>query len=178
MQVLKKIFLLFCVVVMSACTDQQAKEMMKSWQDNPKLSYYPYLKVDQYRFLNQQNIIGLLPGEIILPEHSAQVITADLNANSWWGLWPYEISFSNYFLAEQAKRTLGCGPLKAGTQFTVKPGVYTLMRRKISISHSLSWTLKQDIPSMCETKTKLPLEYFDHESQYWDMPFKENRIYP
>jgi hypothetical protein len=141
-------------------------------------SYYPYLSQEQYDFFHKQNIISIIPGGIIMPSHEVGTLEYQLNAENWWGSWPNEVKFTNYFLAEQGKRILGCGPLKMGAEFNVPAGIYTYKQKKISLASALTWKLTANIETMCLTKSYLPLEYYSHDSIYWMVSHSQNRIDP
>jgi hypothetical protein len=177
---------LLCAMFMSttalwlvACTDLQAQKMMNAIHGEPKkptISYYPYFSTKQLKVLNDQNIIGVLPGEVKYPKNHGSELNYDLNAASWWAIWPHEIQYVNLIIAQEAKERLGCGPLKAGKKFTLPIGIYSYKGYKMSISESTTWTLEQNIASMCSTPVRLSVEYFQQESLYWDSVYSQNRI--
>ncbi|MCD6048441.1 MAG: hypothetical protein K0S08_2088 [Gammaproteobacteria bacterium] len=177
-KLLRTMLVIVAVLWLMACTDLQAQKVMNAVSNSkkPTIPYYPYFSTKQLRVLNDQNIIGILPGEVkYLKNHSPQ-LNYDLNAASWWSVWPYEVQYINNLFAQEAKEKLGCGPLKAGKKFTLPIGIYSYKGYKMSLSEPLTWTLEQDIASICSTPMQLPNESFQQESLYWNSAYSENRI--
>lgn len=163
---------------LTACTDKQAQKIMSSIhkQEEPKITYYPYLSVKQLRFLNTQNIVGVFSDEVTFPKTEENDLAYDLNAVSWWSLWPMEVQYINNVFAQEATARLGCGPLKAGTTFIISKNIYSYKHYRISVSEPLVWRLKQDIPTMCVTPTKLSVDYFRQESNFWESNYSQNKV--
>ena len=175
------IALFILILGLSSCNsnyyyEQQYPALIK--KPAPNTSYYPYLSLDQYIYFHRQNFIGLIPGTILIPSHEKNALEYLLNANSWWGSWPSDILFMNFFIAEKAKQILGCGPLKEGTTITIPHGIYTYKQKKVSLAIDLSWRLATDLPTMCLTKSYLEKKFYENDSMYWSLPYSQNRIFP
>src|SRR3990167_7626480 len=110
---MRNFFLLISLtsMLLAGCETNQEKYVALLKKPAKNTSYYPYLSKEQYDFFHKQNIITIIPGGMTIPSHEVGTLEYQLNAENWWGSWPNEVKFANYFLAEQAKRILGCCPL-------------------------------------------------------------------
>jgi hypothetical protein len=169
---------IIAALFLTACETNQERYQELIKKSAKDTSYYPYFAKNQYEFLHKQNSIGIIPGSVIIPSHEVGTLEYQMNASSWWGSWPNDVVFTNYFFAEQAKRKLGCGPLKQGTIFTIPTGIYTYKQQKISVANPLTWQLTTDICTMCLTQSYLPIHYYKSDSIYWVAPYSQNRINP
>ena len=154
-------FLLASCLLLTSCKKEIALPSDKN------ISYYPYLAQSDYILLHRTNQIGVIPNTIAIPPHEIGTLEYELNANNWWGGWPNEGAYLNAFIAEKAKKDIGCGPFKEDTLFTLKAGIYTYRHEKISVAAPITWQLRTDVESICRTATRLPTKYYTYDSLYW-----------